>query len=221
MLLWVVTGVVIMSDNGGLWSFNIIEILFFISAIAVTLSKVLGFVCKKIGQVHAFGLWYPVTFPPIPDNVRPRYKGVTVGKGEQFKIVVGIELNRRLDIRRWDIRLVQSKQGGNLFEPLPVHLLDMAVPMTATSEDTIRHFENTGFGYTVEYDFPRSRRKGESLYLNLYMKACSQWQGYLSFRGYDEDGNEHFAREQFQVFLKDGNGHSLRQPVPYTPSSRR
>ncbi len=197
--LWVVT-VIVNTTGGGMWDFNAIEIGFAIAAILATLFKVYRWAERKLRQRKTFDLRFPDDFPITPGIERPIVKHIPLEQEHIQHVLIEVVVNTPLELKRFDFRFVATKNGCNLNQPLPIEI-DSGKPIAEKflhASSLLSAIHNPGYGINVSFG-ARSLRRGESIYFELAVKTHRLWTGYLSFRGYDDDGNPRFSRRVFSI----------------------
>ena len=176
-------------------------------ALLLAIFSWLRWMAKQGRKRHTFGLLFPsVAHPPVLESTSRTKKKTIFLQERSQRILIEIPVRVTLDMRRRDIRFVKGPEGGNLEEPIPLKIA--AVYRAAGDGSEVGSFGqpwewNNAPGKTginIYCDPPWPLRSDESLYLYLFVETVAAWKGYLSVRGYDEDGDRQFApRRAFEI----------------------
>jgi hypothetical protein len=105
-----------------------------------------------------------------------------------------IHLRQPTAIDRINLRFVRTSSGENI-DPAIISITEFSHAETAFISPATRVEPDTRGGIQVIYDPPMRRSQHDDLRVTIGITAANTfWNGYLSLRGYDNDGDPTFAR---------------------------
>ena len=150
---------------------------------------------------HTFDLQYPEGTYRDPGNMAACAKGAG-GKGSTL---LRVQVRSPLDIKRLNVRFVKTAKGGNVPQSV-ITIEDLrdadydasTMPSKEVYWSTTKEPDGDG-GYTRVYVRPMFKAQNEFLWLLVRYHAKQQWEGFISFQGYDNAGNRRYSRRHFIV----------------------
>ena len=137
-----------------------------------------------------FRLGFVPRWPPASDDKLHFYKAIPIAAQD---INVGVIVRAPISMERFDFRLVKTRRGKGTVAPSDIEITQINPHIRRSFDEVISGRDIPG-GIEARYTQPDKTREKEILYFKLHIDARKEWQGYLSFRSYDERGRPCFSR---------------------------